>query len=150
MYKKILVPLDGSELAECVLPHVKAVASGCNVDEAVLLEVIEPIPLRAQEGGANNDALQNASENAAREYLAKVQSKLASDGLKVSIEVSWGKPAEAIIEFAENNGVDLMMIASHGRSGVSRWVYGSVAEKVLRSSHMPLLIVRPPGCHPSV
>ncbi|MDY6911396.1 MAG: universal stress protein [Chloroflexota bacterium] len=150
MYRKILVPLDGSELAECVLPHVKAIGSGCDVGEAVLMEVIEPIPTRAEDGGDRINALQDASESVAREYLAEQQTKLASGGLKVSSEVVWGKPADTIIDFAENNGVDLVMIATHGRSGVSRWVFGSVAEKVLRSSHVPLLLVRSPGCEPGI
>ena len=145
MYQKILVPLDGSELAECVLPHARAIASGCNVAELVLLQIVEPVPSWAAEG-IDINALENANLMAAREYLPKIQSQLEPEGFKVSSEVLEGKAAETIIEFAQQNAVDIIAIATHGRSGVSRWVFGSVADKVLRSTHIPVLVVRPAGC----
>ncbi len=74
MYKKILVPLDESALAECVLPHVKAIAKGCGTGEVVLLEVVEPPPTWAAEG-INFDAVQNANARAAEAYLANQQEK---------------------------------------------------------------------------
>jgi len=142
MYQRILVPLDGSELAECVLPHVKAIAKGCNIGEVVLLEVVEPPPAWAAEG-IDFYAVQNASVEAAKEYLSKVQSQLSSEGFNVRSEVLVGKAAETIIEFSQQNAVDLVAIATHGRSGISRWVFGSVADKLVRSSSVPLLLIRP-------
>jgi nucleotide-binding universal stress UspA family protein len=147
MYQRILVPLDGSELAECVLPHVKAISGGCNVGEVVLLEVVEPPPAWALEG-VDLNALQNANVRAAKEYVAKIQSQLSSEGLNVSSEVLEGKAAETIADFAKENAVDFIAIATHGRSGLSRWVSGSVAEKLLRSSHVPILMIRPAGGEP--
>ena len=147
MYSKVLVPLDGSELAECVLPHVKAIARGCSTGDVMLVEVVEPQAIWALEGIEAVDfvALQKADMAAAKEYLSKVQSQLTSEGLNVSSEVLEGKAAESIIEFAEQNAVDLIAIATHGRSGISRWVFGSVADKLLRSSHVPVLMIRPAG-----
>lgn len=142
MYRKILVPLDGSELAECVLPHVEAISRGCSIGEVVLLEIVEPPPAWAIEG-VDPVALQGANEKAAKEYLSKIQSQLASDGFNVSAEVLMGKAAETIIEFAKRNAVDLIAIATHGRSGIGRWVFGSVADRILRSSHVPILMIRP-------
>ena len=145
MYQKILVPLDGSELAECVLPHVKGLAAGCNIGEVVLLQVVEPPPAWAAEG-IDLNAVESASIRLAKEYLPKVQSRLAAEGIKVSSEVIVGRAGETIIEFAKQNKVDLIAIATHGRSGISRWVFGSVADRVLRSSGVPMLVVRPTGC----
>ena len=142
MYRKILVPLDGSELAECVLPHVEAISRGCSIGKVVLLEIVEPPPAWAIEG-VDPVALQGANEKAAKEYLSKIQSQLASDGFNVSAEVLMGKAAETIIEFAKRNAVDLIAIATHGRSGIGRWVFGSVADRILRSSHVPILMIRP-------
>jgi len=148
MYQRILVPLDGSELAECVLPHVKAISAGCNIGEVVLLEIVESPPAWALEG-VDLNALQNANVKAAKEYVAKVQSQLSAEGLNVRSEVLEGKAAETIADFAKENAVDFIAIATHGRSGVSRWVSGSVADKLLRSSHVPILMVRPAGGEPS-
>ena len=147
MYEKILVPLDESALAECVLPHVKAIAKGCGTGEVVLLEVIEPPPTWAAEG-IDFDALQNANARAAEAYLAKIQAQLSSEGFNVRSQILTGRPAEVITEFTQKNAVDLIAIATHGRSGISRWVFGSVADKLVRSSFVPVLLIRPRGCEP--
>ena len=145
MYKKILIPLDESELAECVLPHVIAIAKGCGVGEVVLLEVMENMPTWAA-AEIDFDAVQKANIGVAKEYLAKVQAQLSKEGLKVSSEVLTGRPAEVISEFAHKNAVDLVAVATHGRSGMSRWVFGSVADKLVRSLSIPVLLIRPRGC----
>jgi nucleotide-binding universal stress UspA family protein len=71
-------------------------------------------------------------------------------GAKLQTEVMMGKPADSLAEYAEKNGVDLIVIATHGRSGVSRWVFGSVADRVMRSACVPVLMVRAPGCMPGI
>ena len=136
MYQKILVPLDGSELGECVLPYVKEITRGCDVKEVILLEVIEPIYAKKAE---------NATVEVAREYLSRIQSQLSSKGVGISSEVLVGKTAWTIIEFAERNAVDLIAIAKHGHSGIRQWVRGSVADKISSSSRIPVLMIRPPG-----
>ena len=147
MYQRILVPLDGSELAECILPHVKAMAKDCAAKEVVLMEVIEPLPSRVDLSSAKMDMLQNAGAEAAGEYLSKIESHLCAEGVPAKSEVLRGKAAETIIGFAKQSA-DLVMIATHGRSGVSRLVHGNVADKILRSSCIPVLVVRAPGCEP--
>jgi nucleotide-binding universal stress UspA family protein len=144
MYHKVLVPLDGSKLAECVLPHVKAIAAGCGIREVVLLRVVEPLqpgtPL-----AVDFDAVQKAGLKAVEEYLAKIKAELSKEGTNVEAKVLTGRPAETITDFARHSKVDLIAIATHGRSGVSRWVFGSVAARVVHSSSAPVLLIRPHG-----
>jgi nucleotide-binding universal stress UspA family protein len=147
MYKKILVPLDGSPFAECVLSHVKAVASGCNVPEIVLLFVVEPIIAGSYE--VPRDWIEESAKKAqeyAKNYLNGVAADLQKNNLVVNTVISQGFPADLILSYAEKNGVDLIITSTHGRSGVSRWVFGSVADKVIHESPVPVMIVSPPGC----
>ncbi len=144
MYEKMLVPLDGSALAECVLPHAKAIARGCTLREIVLLRVVEPPPAMGTEG-VDFVALQSADRDAAGAYLARVESQLCEEGFKVSSQVLTGRASEAISEFVRNNQVDLIALATHGRSGISRLVFGSVADRLIRSACVPILLIRPKG-----
>ena len=153
MYEKILVPLDGSELAESVLPHVETIARGCSVVEIILLRVCEaPSILADYPEGSNRNwekHVERMTTNAQQQcnvYLGDVEKQLRDRGFNVMIESRLGKPAEEIINYASENKVDLIIMASHGRSGVSRWAYGSEADKVLRSSCVPVLLVKVPGC----
>ena len=152
MYEKILVPLDGSELAESVLPHVEAIARGCSVVEIVLLRVCEAPSILADYPEGKNKTwdkhVERMTTNAQQQcdlYIYDVEKSLKDKGFKVKAESRLGKPAEAIVDCANKNEVDLIVMASHGRSGVSRWAYGSVADKVLRSTCVPVLLVKAPG-----
>ena len=153
MYEKILVPLDGSYLAETAIPHVQAIASGCHVSDVVLLRVIEPLP-ELPEGRfpANKKAMQNAMEEIkkeAREYLGLVQKRLKDNGIAAQTEVLVGRPAETIADYTEKNGVELVIMTTHGFSGITRWAMGSTADRLLHSSCAPILMIRPPQCMPS-
>ena len=155
MYQKVLVPVDGSELAECVLPHVEAIAKGCQPKKVILIRVVETgfirsgwdeYPIRA-----DVDRLTESVEKpAAEDYLKQLAGRLKLDGVSVETEVTMGKPAETIADYAVHNEIDLIVIATHGRSGVGRWVMGSVADRVLRSACVPVLMVRPPECVPNI
>jgi nucleotide-binding universal stress UspA family protein len=153
MYKKILVPLDGSKLAECVLPHVESLATCSAGAEVVLVSVTERVTgFRAIDDSSQPlgerlvpEAV-GKEEQQARKYLDGIAKDLEAKGIKVLTEVLLGKPAEEIALFATNQGCDLIVMASHGRSGPSRWTHGSVAEKVFRANCAPLLVVRAPGC----
>jgi nucleotide-binding universal stress UspA family protein len=149
MYKKILVPLDGSKLAECVLPHVKAIGKGCGIEKVVLLRVVEPPPAEAPPA-LDFQALQKAGVTTAEYYLAETKAGLSKEGLNVEATVLTGKPADTITEFAQSNKVDLIALATHGRSGITRWVFGSVADKLLRSCSVPMLLIKPEGPESSV
>lgn len=151
MYKKVLVPLDGSKLAECVLPHLDTIAAGCGVQNIHFLRVVKPFyPISDYMGDSisgmdvvniNNDAV-TAAEN----YLKQIIDKIKYPDIKLQWEVIRGNEAESITDYAKNNEIDLIIIATHGRSGVGRWVWGSVADRTLRSSCVPVLMVRAPGC----
>jgi nucleotide-binding universal stress UspA family protein len=149
MYQKILVPLDGSELAECVLPHVEALAGGCEVKTVVFARVVEPIHPPTGDWVMEPEQikkLEGEHKRAAEEYLRKIAAKAAPAGASVETAVLRGAPAESLADYAAKNQADLIIIATHGRSGVSKWVWGSVADRILRSACVPVLMVRAPGC----
>ena len=155
MYQKVLVPLDGSKLAECVLPHVQSIVSGCGVRSAEFVRVIEPGPMAmGDDGGAispeDERKITAANWKEAEDYLNALVSRISYDNVKTGTKVLSGKAAEVIADYATKNGADLIVIATHGRSGVSRWVWGSVADRVLRSACVPVLMVRAPGCIPGI
>ncbi len=127
MYERILVPLDGSELAERSLLYAGAIANSLG-SEVVLLTVSGP-----------GDRL----ERPLRAYLEKKADELLARGAKASSLVVEGDAAAEILNLAATNYVDLIVISTHGCSGGSRWPLGSIASKVLQRSHMPTLLVKP-------
>ncbi len=154
MYEKIMVPLDGSELAECVLPHVESLAKGCQTRSVVFVRVIEPsyLPSGGDYAFSERDrkSMEAAQVAAAEDYLKKLVARLKYNGVDLSWKVIQGNVAEALIDYADSSNADLIIMATHGRSGVSRWVWGSVADKLLRSACVPVLMVRAPGCYPGI
>jgi nucleotide-binding universal stress UspA family protein len=153
LYKKMLVPLDGSKLAESVLPHVESLAKCSPGVEVMLVSVTERVSgfsvVDDSDQPSGERLIPEAvgkEERQARKYLDRIAKPLADKGIKVLTEVLLGKPADEIILFATNEGCDLIVMASHGRSGPSRWTHGSVAEKVFRSNCAPVLMVKAPGC----
>jgi nucleotide-binding universal stress UspA family protein len=150
MYTKILVPLDGSELSECTLEHVKKVASVGSSSEVILLRVVEPISTNdaaawSQSGYTITD-VQNKNKTSAQEYLSQAATQLINQGISARTEVIEGRATESILDYAENNKVELIVMSTHGRSGISRWTFGSVADRVVRHSPIPVLVISPPGC----
>ena len=150
MYQYIMVPLDGSQLSECSLAHAKAIASGCNVPEIVLLRVVEPLStndvLVAGFRGDPVTQVEASREAEATEYISKMVQKLKEEGTVVTSDHVYGNADEEILNYAEKNNVDLIIMATHGRSGISRFAFGSVADRVPRHSTIPVLLVAPPGC----
>ncbi len=151
MYNKILSPLDGSPLAECTIEHVKEIAKGCNVPEVIFLFVVDIArnAYWAADMAPNVQLLQQAEEaqkEGAQSYLKKVVAKAKKDGLMAKGVVVEGNPADSIIEYAQNNGVDLIVMSTHGRSGITRFALGSVTDKVIRTVSSPVLVVTPAEC----
>jgi nucleotide-binding universal stress UspA family protein len=149
MYRKIMVPLDGSELAECVLPHVEALMSQCQIPAIVFVRVIEPI-MPTVEGDhattlAELEKREGERRSGSESYLKQVAAKLSAGETIIDTAVMVGRAADRLTDYAENNGIDLILMATHGRSGVSRWVRGSVADRILRAASIPVLMVRAPG-----
>ncbi len=146
MYKKILAPIDGSEFSECTLEHIRAIATGCHVPEVVLLMVVEPVRQAYELGEEWRRNTEVRLQAEAKDYVSKVAANLKKDGVAAQTAVIGGRPADAILDYAAKNQVDLIIMSTHGRSGVSRWVFGSVADRVLRHSVAPVLAVSPAGC----
>ncbi len=148
MFKKILVPLDGSELAEQILRHVQVLARDTDA-EIILLRV----PIYAYAATVTTPAVygytplplpleRDAALKEARNYLNKMRNVLVPHGLHVSVVVREGDPAEAIIRFAHEADIDLIAMSTHGRTGLSRALFGSVAEQVVRGAGKPVLLIR--------
>jgi nucleotide-binding universal stress UspA family protein len=150
MYKKILAPLDGSEFGECGLSHVKAIASGCQVPEVVLLHVIEPIPhtgVMANElGGDFIKSMEEESQLAVEKNLSKIVDDLGNAGISATAEIIKGRPDDEILKYADKNNVDLIVMSTHGSSGIVRWAIGSIADRVVRHSQIPVLVATPKAC----
>ena len=150
MYKKILVPLDTSELAECTMTHVKAIAQGLQVPDLVLLNVVAEV----HQGWVGDwsvpaDWIRESEEKAvkfARDYLGKMANRLKKEGLQAEAVVVTGEPADEILNYIQKNPVDLIVMSTHGRSGASRWMLGSVADRIIHHSAVPVLIIPPAGC----
>lgn len=143
MYKRILAPLDGSDVAEQALPYVKLIAKSLQTP-VTLLRVIEPVPndLVAVSQGTSADQANADRQAAGREYLEKVASSLQQGGLSVSIKTLGGPAAAGIVEEGSREAGTLIAMSTHGRSGVARWAFGSVTDKVIQATTNPLLIIR--------
>jgi nucleotide-binding universal stress UspA family protein len=143
MFKKIVVPLDGSQLAEQALPMAISLANAYD-GELFLVQVVTnylvpPYGLDYQMGESFRDvALREADD-----YLAVVQRRIQVDvQAEIKIKAIEGLVAENILDYAEFENADVIVMATHGRSGVGRWVFGSIAERVLRASNCPVLLIR--------
>ena len=150
MYEKIMVPLDGSELAECVLPHVEGFIKGCHVSNVVFVRVVEPITAPVGIGNVyigreESRERESTRKSAVKDYLNQIVDRLKHEGTELHSEVLVGRVADSLADYTEKNDIDLILIATHGRSGVTRWVRGSIADKILRYSNVPVLMVRAPG-----
>lgn len=145
MFKRIVVPLDGSKLAEVALDQAKELAKLFDA-ELVLLRVIDYADIGSMGDfeliyGFELMALAvEAERQAANEYLAKHSIELAAEGLKVTTQLVDGVASKVIVASAQDG--DLIVMSTHGRSGLKRWILGSVAESVLRHATVPVLSVR--------
>jgi nucleotide-binding universal stress UspA family protein len=149
MYQKILAPLDGSEISERSLEHVKTIAIGCHVSEVILLGVVEPVPQAGEISGLLGSEWELQAEKQALDwlkgYLIKLSDKLGGEGVNAKVAVAHGKAADEILDYSSENNIDLIIMSTHGRSGIARWAMGSVADKVARHARAPVLIIPPQG-----
>lgn len=175
-YTKILVPLDGSKLAETALPHAEKIAKGCSIPQIVLITVTEPVRIKAPAGermeqlpvpyqspiiyygdssSAAGDVIFHGSikdlpvtigkmAKTGYNYLLRSAEKLDEKGIKVGIAVLIGNVAQEIVHFAEEEEVDLIIMASSGRTGFRRWDVANSAKKVFRLTNIPILLTKPP------
>lgn len=147
MYRHMLVPLDGSALAEQVLPHVHAIAANEGTVRITLLRAVPPIFTTSVDysglmATTTADAMETL-EAEARDYLDRIAAEFRAEGYTVGMEISNLPPADAILDYAESQNIDLIALATHGRSGISRFVFGSVTQKVIQAAPVPVLVIRP-------
>jgi len=142
MYKKILVPLDGSELAKKALDHAEKLAETSDA-EIILLQVVALFkPIYASPELMTPIVVDEKQKEVAERYLTKLGEELKKKGFHVTAKVKTGMQVAAeIIDFAKESGVDLIVMCTHGHSGITRWVLGSVAHKVLTRAETPILLV---------
>jgi nucleotide-binding universal stress UspA family protein len=141
MYKRILVPLDGSKLAEQAIPHAATLAEQFGA-EIVLLKVLGPLPDPSMAGRGVVRSAEAASAQLARDYLEVVAANLRDQAIPTQTGTIEGKPYIEIVRFAENHEIDLIVMSTRGYSGLSRWLLGSVADRVVRGATIPLLLVQ--------
>ncbi len=150
MYKKILVPLDGSSIAECSLEHARILAKGCEATEVILLQAVEPITIEAlgtlSSHGKDTFIAEKQNRELADRYLTEISQRIKDPAFKIKNVILDGHPADSILDYAKLNQIDLIIMSTHGRSGISRWFYGSVTQKLISNSPIPILLIAPEGC----
>ncbi len=152
LYKKILLPLDGSEFSAEALPHAEEMARSSGA-KLVLFQVVADKPdyVIAQAEGVgvttvtHDDSKRNQALDAAQSYLDDLVGSLRHRQIDASGDIGSGDPATAIVEYARHEAIDLVVMSTHGRTGLARWTYGSVAHKVLQAAPCAVLVVRPKG-----
>ena len=145
MYKKILVPLDGSELARKALDEAEKLGKAFD-SEIVLFQVVHFMPIYGSPELVAPLIVDERQKESAERYLLGLAGDLEKRGFRVSVVVKTGQQvALEIIEFANESRVDLIVMSTHGRSGITRWVLGSTALKVLTRAETPILLLRPKG-----
>jgi len=143
MYKKILVPLDGSPLAEAVLPHAQALAKSEGAEIVILSVPVTPnLEMLSRSPGLIAKIIEE-SEQETEDYLKAEIIKLEKEGTKVSSIMREGPIPEIILKVADEIHADMIAMSTHGRSGIQRWLMGSVADRVVHHAHIPVMLIHP-------
>jgi nucleotide-binding universal stress UspA family protein len=148
-FKKILLPLDGSPFSEASIPYVKDLTKGIG-GEIILLRVSEPPALPADRSPAikpsweeYRDMLMAEIQRQAEKYLEGIRANLGKSGIKARSQATIGKAAENILQVAQKEDINLIAMTTHGRTGVSRWAYGGITNRIVEQSIQPVLLIRP-------
>ena len=152
MAEKILVPLDGSKVGEAALPYVTDLVANLLPEpkvEVTLMQVLSSLSRYIVAGEETvripyTEQEMEQMKKKAIEYLTKAGEALRKKGATIKVKVAVGSPADEIIKAADEIKVDIIAMSSHGRSGFSRWAFGSVADKVLHGGNKPVLVVKAP------
>lgn len=141
MFQKIMVPLDGSKLAEQAIPHAVSLASKTGAKVILVRAMLLPVISPAAWTTIDIARIRDDEEQAVTSYLAELCHKLEEENLRVASVALEGEAAQVLLDVAEEKNVDLIVMTSHGRTGLNRWLFGSVAEKVVRHAPCPVLTV---------
>ncbi len=142
MYRKILVPLDGSKVAEGVLPHAKALAYSEGAELILLTVSANPALDYAFSDPSIARSAVEEQEQRSKKYINDIENQLKAAGFKTSTLLRVGSVADVILEVADELHVDVIAMSTHGRTGPARWLLGSIAERVVRNSEVPVLMIR--------
>ncbi len=143
MFKRILVPLDGSPLAETVLPHAEALAQALDAEVILLRVTVNPAAEYSfSDPGLASDLIQQI-EQESKTYIKAMCARLEKNGVRATYLIRQGIVADTILQVSEAMQADLIAMSTHGRSGIPRWLLGSVADRVLRISPMPVMLFHP-------
>jgi nucleotide-binding universal stress UspA family protein len=143
MYRRILTALDGSALAEQALPTALALVEQFE-SELFLLRVVIPLPKSYRAGAASAAVIEAAERDAVQGtvgYLDGIAASIREKGLAVQVAARFGNPSKAIIEFVQQNQIDLLVMCTRGQTGPTRWLLGSVTDHVVRGSSVPVVVV---------
>jgi nucleotide-binding universal stress UspA family protein len=144
-FRNILAPLDGSDIGQAALPYTEALAKEIGASVSLLQVVSPPGTIEASVlGGSDWRKFVKAMHDAAENYLGGIAERLSKKGIKATYEVLTGDPADRIVEYAVDKKVSLIAMSTHGRTGLARWVLGSVTDKVLHGAKMPMWLIRSP------
>jgi len=142
---KVLAPLDGSDIGEAALPYAEILATNSGASISLLQVVSPPGTVEASlVGGPDWRKFVKAMYDAGEDYLKNIAERLSDKEIKSTYEVITGDPADKIVEYADDKKASLIAMSTHGRTGLTRWVLGSIADKVLHGARIPILIVRSP------
>jgi nucleotide-binding universal stress UspA family protein len=139
LLRRILVPLDGSKIGEAALCYAVVLAKKTGA-EIALVEVFEPLRSVGATGISYIVPEDESVRKSLLSYLDHVAEPIKNDGLEVSTVVLFGNAADKIVEYAEQNGIDLIAVSTHGRSGLGRWVFGNVTDKILHTGNVAVLV----------
>jgi len=143
MYKKILVPLDGSPIAEAVLPHAEALAKSENAELIILRVPNIPTGEYIALDPIITSAIRQGIRDEASVYVADKVNTLKKENIKATGVTKEGSVADIILEVAEETHADMIAMSTHGRTGVKRWLMGSVADKIVHHAHIPVMLIHP-------
>ena len=142
---KVLAPLDGSDIGEAALPYAEILATNSGASISLLQVVSPPGTVEASlVGGPDWRKFVKAMYDAGEDYLKNIAERLSDKEIKSTYEVITGDPADKIVEYADDKKASLIAMSTHGRTGLTRWVLGSIADKVLHGARIPILLVRSP------
>jgi nucleotide-binding universal stress UspA family protein len=143
MYKKILIPLDGSPLAEAVLPHAQELANSLEAEVFLLRVAVNPAAEFSFSDPSIASCLIDTMEAESIDYLLSIRTKFQKTGIHTSFLIREGSVADTILDVSTELQTDLIAMSTHGRSGLSRWLMGSIADRVVNHSLVPVLLIRP-------
>lgn len=143
MYKKILVPLDGSPLAEAVLPHAEALAKSEHAEIIILRVPNAPVSEFLSRDPMIAEMIHADMEKESEEYVHNQVAALEKENIKVTGITKDGAVPDTILAVADETHADMIAMSTHGRTGVSRWLMGSVADKIVHHAHIPVMLIHP-------